>query len=100
VSSLGAVAYAMNRSAAQALLDFTIRFYEPVDVAMQRWWDHRVRVSEAHPSLFGEATGASTIRHFGQKPAEGRLLREIRRPLFQLRRKLHAVVAIVRGRFP
>lgn len=100
VPPLGAVAQAMNRAAAQALLEFTERFHEPVDVALQRWWDHGARITVAHPLWFGEAAGPSTIRSRQQRPHEGRLLREIRRPLFQLRRKLQAVMALVQGRYP
>lgn len=100
VPPLGAVAQAMNRAAAQAVLEFTARFHEPVDVALQRWWDHGARVSVARPMWFGEASGPSTIRSPRQGPHEGRLLRELRRPFFQLRRRIHAVMAMVQGRYP
>lgn len=95
--SLTAAALAMNRSAAQALLGFTEKFHEPVDIAIQRWWDHGVEVFEVDPPLFHEErdrTYASTIRDPGHSPAEGRLLRELRRPFFQAHRfaaMLHAV---------
>ena len=100
VPPLGAVAQAMNRAAAQALVEFTERFHEPVDVALQRCWDHGARVTVAHPLWFGEAAGSSTVRSRRQRPHEGRLLREIRRPLFQLRRTVQAVMALVQGRYP
>lgn len=100
VPPLGAVAQAMNRAAAQAVLEFTTRFHEPVDVALQRCWDHGARIAVARPLWFGEAGGSSTIRSPGQGPHEGKLLREIRRPLFQLRRLLQAVLAKVQGRYP
>lgn len=100
VPPLGAVAQAMNRAAAQVLLGFTERFHEPVDVALQRSWDHGARITVARPLWFGEAGGSSTIRSPWQGPREGRLLREIRRPLFQLRRGLQAVMAMVQGRYP
>ncbi len=98
VPPLGAVAQAMNRAAAEALLEFTARFHEPVDVALQRWWDHGVRVTVACPPCFGEVAGTSTIRSRRQRPHEGRLLREIRRPLFQLRQMFQALIAL--GRYP
>jgi glycosyl transferase family 25 len=98
VPPLGAVAQAMNRAAVQTLLEFTERFHEPVDVALQRWWDHGVRVTVARPLWFAEAAGDSTIRSRRQEPPEGRWLREIRRPLFQLRRTLWAARALVKGR--
>ena len=100
VPPLGAVAQAMNRAAAQALLKFTERFHEPVDLALQRCWDHGVRVTVARPLWFGEAAGSSTVRPRRQRPHEGRLMREIRRPLFQLRRRFQAVWALVQGRYP
>lgn len=86
-------AYAANRAAAQALLAFTERFHEPVDVALQRWWDHRVRVLLSSPPLFFEDRGpgyASTIRRTPAPPHEGRLLRELRRPIFQACRLVRA----------
>jgi glycosyl transferase, family 25 len=100
VPPLGAVAQAMNRAAAEALLKFSERFYEPIDVALQRWWDHGARITVACPLWFGEAAGASTIRSRRQSPHEGRLLREIRRPLFQLRRRLRATMELIQGRYP
>lgn len=93
---LTAAAQALNRPAAKRLLEFTDTFHEPVDVALQRWWDHGVRVLQASPPLFAELRGRdynSTIRDAREGPAEGRLLRELRRPVFQLRRAIRAASA-------
>jgi hypothetical protein len=90
----------MNRAAAEQLLAFTATFHEPVDVCLQRWWDHRVDVRIADPPLFEEKRGAgyaSTIRPAGEGPPEGRLQRELRRPIFQLRRLARALSASVSG---
>lgn len=101
VAPLTNAAQLLNRGAAQALLDFTSTFHEPADVALQRWWDHRVRILVAQPPLFREVRDhryASTIRSPDTRPSEGRLLRELRRPLFQTRRLVHAwTVKILRG---
>jgi glycosyl transferase family 25 len=95
---LTGAAQGMNRAAAEQLLSFTATFHEPVDVCLQRWWDHGVEVRIADPPLFEEKRGAryaSTIRPPGESPAEGRLLRELRRPIFQLRRLARALSASV-----
>lgn len=102
VPPVSTCAYAANRYAAEALLAFTEQFHEPIDIAMQRWWDHRVRILVAQPPLFREEREggpASTIRPHREPPAEGRLLREIRRPIFQARRLVRAArEALLRGR--
>lgn len=93
---LTTAAHCMNRAAAEQLLSFTATFHEPVDVCLQRWWDHGVDVRVADPPLFEEKRGvgyASTIRPPGEGPAEGRLQRELRRPIFQLRRLACATLA-------
>ena len=101
--ALTTAAQVLNRSAAQALLDFTGSFHEPIDVALQRWWDHGVKMLQASPPLFAELRGASyasTIRSRRDKPPEGRLLRELRRPLLQARRlsrALAATLSVTRG---
>lgn len=93
-------AQALNRTAARALLAFTETFHEPADVIVQRWWDHGVRVTSVTPSLFSEVAhrSDSTIRPRSERPPEGRLLRELRRPLFQLRRLVRAARATLRNR--
>jgi glycosyl transferase, family 25 len=97
---LTGAAHGMNRAAAEKLLSFTATFHEPVDVCLQRWWDHGVDVRIADPPLFEEKRGAgyaSTIRPPGEGPPEGRLQRELRRPFFQLRRLARALSASVSG---
>lgn len=93
--ALTTTAQTLNRAAAEALLRFTDRFYEPVDVIIQRWWDHRVSITSVAPSMFTEVghDTDSTIRTGTRRPAEGRFLREIRRPVWQLRRLAAAAVA-------
>lgn len=96
--ALTAAAQALNKPAAKRLIEFTESFHEPVDVALQRWWDHGVRMLQATPPLFAEIRGAhyqSTIRRVHEGPPEGRLLRELRRPVFQLRRVLRATTAAI-----
>jgi glycosyl transferase family 25 len=91
-------AQALNRSAARALLAFTETFHEPLDVALQRWWDHGVSMRQATPPLFAETREegySSTIRTRSDRPPEGRLLRELRRPVFQLRRVMRACSATI-----
>lgn len=103
IAPLTNASQALNRAAAAALLDFTATFHEPADVALQRWWDHGVRILVAEPPLFEEvrdASYASTIRPAGEAPAEGRLLRELRRPAFQARRLLRALCELLLRRRP
>lgn len=98
--ALTTASHALNRSAAHALLAFTETFHEPVDVALQRWWDHGVRMLQAQPPLFRELRGdshASTIRSRRDRPSEGRLLRELRRPVFQAKRLRRALAAVMSG---
>jgi len=93
---LTGAAHGMNRAAAEQLLAFTATFHEPVDVCLQRWWDHRVDVRIADPPLFEEKRGAgyaSTIRPAGEGPPEGRLQRELRRPALQVCRLVRALLA-------
>jgi glycosyl transferase family 25 len=95
---LTGAAHGMNRAAAEQLLSFTATFHEPVDVCLQRWWDHGVDVRVADPPLFEEKRGAgyaSTIRPPGEGPPEGRLQRELRRPIFQLQRLARALSASI-----
>ena len=93
--ALTTTAQALNRSAAAALLRFTETFCEPADVIVQRWWDHGVRITAVSPQLFAEVGHGvdSTIRRSGGRPHEGRIKREVRRPLFQLRRLASALAA-------
>lgn len=96
--ALTTTAQALNRAAASALLRFTDKFYEPADVIIQRWWDHGVSVTSVAPSMFTEVAhhSESTIRTGARRPVEGRFLREVRRPVWQLRR-LAAALAAARG---
>lgn len=102
VPPLTTAAYAANRGAAEKLLAFTDQFHEPIDIALQRWWDHRIRILVAIPPLFYEEDAsihASTIRSPGSVPPEGRLLRELRRPMFRAHRFARALLeTLVRGR--
>jgi glycosyl transferase family 25 len=93
--ALTTTAQALNRSAAVSLLRFTETFHEPADVIIQRWWNHGVRVTALDPPAFEEVghDSDSTIRRRGAAPPEGRLRRELRRPLFQARRFARALVA-------
>jgi glycosyl transferase family 25 len=93
--ALTTTAQALNRSAAATLLRFTETFHEPADVIIQRWWDHGVRVTTLEPPVFLEVGHDldSTIRRRGAGPPEGRLRRELRRPLFQARRLARALAA-------
>ncbi|MBE2179382.1 MAG: glycosyltransferase family 25 protein [Chthoniobacterales bacterium] len=101
--ALTTAAQTLNRHAAQALLDFTESFHEPIDVALQRWWDHGVKMLQASPPLFEEIRGpsyASTIRSRREPPHEGRLRRELRRPIFQATRLGRALAALISGARP
>lgn len=93
--ALTTTAQALNRAAATNLLRFTEQFHEPADVIIQRWWDHGVNVTTLVPPIFSEVGHGeeSTIRARGQRPAEGRLRRELRRPVWQLRRLAAAMAA-------
>ncbi len=93
VAPLGAVAQALNRAATQALLNGTTRLFEPVDVAIQRWWDFGIRVGLVTPGLFDECSfksGGSTL----QKPLsfQARCQREFIRPVFQARRLAQSLI--------
>lgn len=93
VVPLGMVAYAVNRAGAERLLKATARFWEPVDVAVQRWWDTEVRVFTCKPSLVREISarlGGSTLHRTQKEPALGKILRELRRPLFRLGRSVES----------
>lgn len=91
---LTGAAQGMNRAAAGRFLAFTRSFHEPVDSALQRWWDHGVRVLACQPPLLHEDRGRGYVSSISRRaPAEGRLLREIRRPVFRARRLLRALKA-------
>lgn len=93
VVPLGMVAYAVNRAGAEQLLSSTARFWEPVDVAVQRWWDTKVRVFTCRPSLVREisaALGGSTLHRTQKEPALGKIMRELRRPLFRFQRTIES----------
>lgn len=97
---LTGAAHGMNRAAAERLVAFTRTFHEPVDSALQRWWDHGVPVSACRPALVHEDRHrgyVSAISLPGRAPAEGRILREIRRPLFRARRFARALRARMEG---
>ena len=88
VPPVGAVAQAINRPAAAALLAATGRIFEPVDVAVQRWWIHGARIAQITPNAFKESSalvGGSTLRTGPPLPAAARLHRELVRPPFQIR---------------
>lgn len=95
---LTGAAHGMNRSAAERFLQFTQTFHEPVDSALQRWWDHGVHVSACRPALLYEDRRAGYVSTISRRaPAEGRILREIRRPVFRARRFLRALKAKMTG---
>lgn len=97
---LTGAAHGMNRAAAERFLQFTQSFHEPVDSALQRWWDHGVAVSACRPALVHEDRRpgyVSAIALTGRPPAEGRILREIRRPVFRARRFVRALRARMAG---
>lgn len=94
VCPLGAVAQAMNRPAAEALLAATEQFHEPVDVAIQRWWDFGIRILQVTPNLFEEVShksGGSTVQY--SLPFMAKCRRELVRPTYQLVRLLRSVSA-------
>ena len=98
--ALTTTAQALNRAAATTLLRFTEQFHEPADVIIQRWWDHGVRVTALAPPIFSEVGHGedSTIRARGQQPPEGRLWRELRRPVWQIKRLASAMAGRTKAR--
>lgn len=94
VPPLGAVAQAMNRPAAAALLHATESQFEPVDVAIQRWWDMGIRVAQVTPNLFVESSakvGGSTLRSRTSHLLTSKCKREIVRPVFQAGRLVRSL---------
>lgn len=99
LAPLGTQAQMLNRAAAHRLLQATARFYEPIDVALQRTWDTGVDILVATPDLVLEISdqlGGTTLRAARREPLAGRLLREVRRPWFRGRRRWQAWMAALR----
>lgn len=93
LAPLGAQAQALNHAAAQRLLAVTERFWEPVDVALQRRWDTGVDMLVLAPNVVREVSaevGGSTIQGRAAALAgpgfAARFQRELARPWFRLRR--------------
>lgn len=84
---LGTQAQVINRQAAKLLLDQTEKFFEPLDVAMQRWWDMGIRVLVLRPNLIEEVSekvGGSTLVAVKRQSFRNRVTRELRRPIFRV----------------
>jgi glycosyl transferase, family 25 len=87
IPTLGAVAYALNKSAAENLILGTKKFGQPVDVYIQSNWEHKVEVLSLSPSIFNEIShklGGSTIQKKIKRSAHKILMREISRSIFRL----------------
>lgn len=90
---LGMQGLCLNRSAAQRLLAFTDRFFEPVDVALQRTWEHGVRIWVIQPNLIREMSaelGGTTLHNQQPQAWSLRLRRELLRPIFRIQRWLQS----------
>lgn len=86
---LGTQAQMLNRAAAQALLAAFPRCHEPVDVALQRWWDTGVTIWVLCPNLVREVSaevGGTTLGSRASAAWPAKLRREWRRPWFRLAR--------------
>lgn len=93
---LGTQGYCLNRLAAEKLLKFSARFFEPVDVALQQWWIHGVKTSVIQPNALKELSsslGGTTLHSQSKKSLWMRLRRELMRPLFRLNRRLRSFAA-------
>lgn len=89
VVPLGMQAICLNRAAAQALLTFTERFFEPIDVALQRHWDHGVQIQILQPNLVREVSaqlGGTTLHNQQRQTLAQRVKRELGRPVFRCKR--------------
>lgn len=87
---LGMPGLCLNRAAAQRLLAFSERFFEPVDVALQRTWHHGVKIWILQPSIVQEVSetlGGTTLHSQNRRTFASRFRRELRRPWFRLRRR-------------
>ncbi len=86
---LGTQGYCLNRDGAKRLLAFSEKFFEPVDVALQRWWDHGVKTLVLQPNLIREVSrelGGSTLRGTTNHTFPELMQRELKRPVFRLKR--------------
>jgi len=84
---LGMQAQLLNRAAAQTLLAAFPRCHEPVDVALQRWWDTGVTTWVLRPNLVKEVSaqvGGTTLGSRASAAWPVKLRREWRRPWFRL----------------
>ena len=92
---LGAQAQVINRQAAKLLLEHTEIFFEPLDVAMQRWWDMGISVQLLQPNLVEEVSakvGGSTLIAEKRQTLKSRVIRELRRPVFRVGRFIRSLV--------
>jgi GR25 family glycosyltransferase involved in LPS biosynthesis len=100
VAPLNCQAQMLNRAAAEKLLQSTVTFWEPVDVALQRWWDTGVRVLALQPNLVTEESGqlgGSTIQGRTKTGWLPKLRRELGRVRFRLKRRLASSYPLFRG---
>lgn len=82
------VAQIFNMAGAKKFLESTERFYLPVDVAIQQWWNFPVQVLTIQPNLVthqADQVGGSTITAGNRSGPTAKLAREILRPLYRLR---------------
>lgn len=95
----GTQGYLLTREAAQRLLDHTATIIHPIDNAIDREWEHRLRLRGVEPPILSHVEAfASTIegRGAGKQRWPAKLKREVNRlttnlpkQLWSLRKRLH-----------
>jgi GR25 family glycosyltransferase involved in LPS biosynthesis len=85
LAPIGAQGAYINRAAAEKLLKHSERFFEPVDVFLQRTWVHEAKIQVLIPNALEETSaqlGGSTLAS-GKLDMTSRIRREIMRPIFR-----------------
>lgn len=93
LAPVGAQGAYLNRAAAEKLIMHSERFYEPVDVFLQRTWIHGVKIQVLTPNAVDETSaqlGGTTLRS-GKTEISSRIRREIMRPFFRTLMLLRAL---------
>ena len=76
----------INNAAAEKLLIHSKKFYEPVDVYLQRTWTHGVNIQVLVPNALDEVSAqlGGTTLNLGKTKNSSRFRREVMRPVFRI----------------
>ena len=95
LAPIGAQGAYINKAAAERLLTHSEKFYDPVDVFLQRTWTHGVKIQVLTPNAVDETSarlGGTTLRS-GKTEISSRIRREIMRPIFRVSMFMRALWA-------